>query len=55
MSAAPYIVTVPADPGDGAGFDVNLQAAHGFTQWACPYMGAVNAWFHPPTVLRYYE
>ena len=34
VAAAPGVVAVAADAGDPPALDVNLQAAHGLTQWA---------------------
>src|ERR1700756_2445217 len=57
VSATPDVVAVAADAGDfpvfGAAFNVNLQAAHGFTQWTGTQMPVVVAGRHPLTVFRY--
>jgi hypothetical protein len=43
VAAAPDVVAVTADAVDPATRNVNLQAAHGFTQWACVKVAAVLA------------
>ena len=43
VAAAPGVVAIAPDAGDAPALDLNLQAAHGFTQWTGVEVPAVFA------------